>query len=338
MRERTRQRWIQIVKFALISALLGMGFAVAVHAGHAAGLVRGAVSGLTIGFVLSAVEVFVLDAPVGAPVRRLLFLPLLLLRIVVHTAVILVGLRLGEAAGATVHDAQPPIAFWHRVAFAFAVSFVLNTVLVVRRLTGPTLLALVAGRYRRPRTEHRLVLFLDLKESTALTERLGNERFVRLLDAVIFAATEPIVAAGGEIYRYVGDEIIVTWPVRDGIVAPRWIACPFAIEDAIRDRRLDWERDYGAVPAFRAAIHAGPVVVCELGDVRREIVLLGDVMNTTARIADAARAWGHTCLASAEALAGATVPSHLYARWLGEVELRGKAGRLGLFVVERRAG
>jgi adenylate cyclase len=158
---------------------------------------------------------------------------------------------------------------------------------------------------------------------------------MRFLDRMIHAATEPIVEAGGEIYRYVGDEIIVTWPVRRGDADPRSLACPFAIEEAIARERESWQREYGIVPAFRAALHAGPLVVSELGDVKREIVLLGDVMNTASRILDICRDIGRDVLVSADALAAAALPPQLRMDGIGRPELRGKASGIELFALAR---
>src|SRR5262249_51717082 len=146
------------------------------------------------------------------------------------------------------------------------------------------LLALITGRYHRPRAEDRIVLFMDLRGSTELAERLGDERFHRFLNQVFFDLTDPILEAGGEIYRYVGDEVIVTWAVGRGAKDAACLVCWFDIVAALARRRDAYLRDYAAEPRLRAAIHAGPLIVGEMGDVKREIVMLGDTMNTASRI------------------------------------------------------
>jgi adenylate cyclase len=42
-------------------------------------------------------------------------------------------------------------------------------------------------------------------------------------------------------------------------------------------------------PQVRASLHCGPVVVGEMGSVKKEIALLGDTLNTAARLVDACR-------------------------------------------------
>jgi class 3 adenylate cyclase len=79
-------------------------------------------------------------------------------------------------------------------------------------LLGPgVLFAFVAGRYYHPRREERILLFIDMRASTAIAERLGEERFLDFLNRFITDLSLAIAEAGGEIHKYVGDEIIATW-------------------------------------------------------------------------------------------------------------------------------
>jgi len=156
--------------------------------------------------------------------------------------------------------------------------------------------------------------------------------------------TEPVLESGGEIDRYIGDEIVVSWLLPDAASVqphaandPRAaaIACIFAIEDALTARAERYRTRFGATPRFRAALHAGPLVVGEMGDVKREIVLLGDTMNTTARIESVCRTNGHDYIASAPAMPD-TLPRGVHAANLGPVELHGKVEVVELFALERR--
>jgi adenylate cyclase len=120
------------------------------------------------------------------------------------------------------------------LALSFAFAFVMNFGLVLMRLLGPRVaVSLLSGRYRWPRPEQRIVLFMDLRGSTQLAERLGDERFHRFLNEVFWDLTDPVLESAGEIYRYIGDEIIVTWPVRRRARNGGCVECVFAIEDAL---------------------------------------------------------------------------------------------------------
>jgi adenylate cyclase len=224
------------------------------------------------------------------------------------------------------------------VALSFAFAFAINFGTALGRLLGPrTLLSLVSGRYHRPREERRIVLFADLRGSTQLAETLGDSRFHRFLNDVFSDVTDPVLEAGGEIYRYVGDEIIVTWPA-DRARRVGWIECMFAMTDALASRAESYLVAFGTVPRLRGALHAGPLIVGEMGDVKREIVMLGDTMNTAARIEVACRSLGKDYVASAEALSLALLPECVRAEPLGAVPLSGKGEPIELYALSRRAG
>ena len=58
-----------------------------------------------------------------------------------------------------------------------------------------------------------MLLFIDMEFSTVIAERLGETGFLDFLNRFVADVTELIVAQRGAIYKYVGDEIIVTWPL-----------------------------------------------------------------------------------------------------------------------------
>ena len=67
------------------------------------------------------------------------------------------------------------------IAFSLAMSLGFNPLLGVNDLLGPgVLFAFVAGPYYPPRREERILLFIDMRTSTATAERLGEERFLDL--------------------------------------------------------------------------------------------------------------------------------------------------------------
>jgi adenylate cyclase len=81
------------------------------------------------------------------------------------------------------------------------------------------------------------------------------------------------------------------------------------------------------------AMHAGPVVTGEVGDIKREITYLGDTVNTAARIAGECRQYQALVLASAASLSGAALPVGLSRIDLGPVKLRGRSEPVALALV-----
>jgi adenylate cyclase len=296
------------------------------------GLVSGAA-----GFVITVFEMAV-QGPGRAVLQKLPFSLLFALRTLVYGAVFSGMPALAQALVATL---SPSPAMTRALGLGLGKSIMLalafNTLFAARALLGPrTLIAFAMGRYHRPRREQRLVLFLDLRGSTGLAERLGDLEFHRFLNHLVGDLSDPVAEADGEIYRYVGDEFIVTW--NGGESGGAAVTCLFAIEDTLARRSADYAAQFGAVPRLRGALHAGPLVVGEMGEVKREIVILGDTMNTAARILEVCRDTGRDHIASAAALAAvATLPPGLKAEPLGSTQLRGKAERIELFAIVRAA-
>src|SRR5262249_45197044 len=119
------------------------------------------------------------------------------------------------------------------VALAFGVSIPIGPLSeLVPVVGGRVLLNVILGRYRRPTREERVLLFLDLAGSTTLAERMGELRVQDLLTRFFFDIDEAIVVHGGEVHAYVGDEVIVSWPV-GARPKQNYVDCFFAIEDCI---------------------------------------------------------------------------------------------------------
>jgi len=196
--------------------------------------------------------------------------------------------------------------------------------------------AVIFGRFEHPREEQRIVTFIDLVGSTAIAEKLGSVRFYALLSDVFMRLSEIVAEFGGEVHRYVGDALIATWPVGSCRENARSIRALFACRDALESAASDFRRRYGHVPEFRASLHCGPLVAAAMGAFRGEVVLVGDAMNTAARIEQACRATGHRMLVSRSLLMRAALPGDIIATSIGTRLLRGKAERLELLTLERR--
>jgi class 3 adenylate cyclase len=220
---------------------------------------------------------------------------------------------------------------------AFAMSIVVGATFELTQLVGSrVLLNVVLGRYRRPKREERALMFLDLAGSTSLAESMGELRMHDLLTRFFFDIDEPILAYGGEVHAYVGDEVIVTWPLGGWTSPARSIDCFFAIQDRIAKRANAYRREFGLVPHFRAAMHAGPIVISECGDSRRQIAFFGDSMNVTARIQEHCKDAGRTLLVSADFLKQIPAGDGACVEALGLTRLRGRAASVEIFAIERQ--
>lgn len=293
-------------------------------------IIGGAISSCIIGF-----ELFGADRVFERGGRRLPLIVAVLLRTAVYGVVITAALLIVP----WLIFGAPPSPFREGllgdVVFSFTATFVFFTLMSVIQLIGPNVLGnLLVGRYYHPREEERIILFLDIAGSTGIAERLGSVRFHALLSETFTTLSRVVTDFGGEVHRYVGDALIATWPVGTLQKNARPMRCVFACRDALAAARSDLLRRYGHVPEFRASLHAGSLVAGEIGGFKREIALLGDAMNTAARLEQACRTTGHALLVSKPLLDRSLMPPGIVATSIGSPLLRGKAERLELFALE----
>jgi adenylate cyclase len=297
------------------------------------GFTRGALTGALIAGVLTSFNAFVVNGPLGGSLRRAPFTLHVAVKTLIYLGVILLGLKFGllifPARGETGIESGD-------VLFSLAAAFVFVFILDVNSLLGQNVLInFITGRYYAPRVESRVFLLIDMVGSTGLAERLGPLAFHRLVNRFIDDLTQPIVAARGEIHRYVGDELIATWKLDEGVADGRCVTACFAAIDQLARRADHYRRDFGAALAVRAGLHCGPVVTGEMGSVKREIVFLGDTVNTAARIQELCRQTGDRVLASADLIDRLELPEAIAKRSLGDLRLRGKGADLALYALTK---
>jgi adenylate cyclase len=218
------------------------------------------------------------------------------------------------------------------------VSFFINFVRQLNRMLGPgTLVNLLLGRYHRPVAEDRIFMFLDLNDSTAIAEKLGPLRFNDFKNDFFYDVAEPVLQTRGQIYQYVGYEVVVTWSTERGLRQGNCLRCVFLVTEHLHEQKARYLARYGIVPEFKAGLHGGPVVTAEIGDIKKDIVHSGDTVNTAARVEAQCRPLERRVLVSESLLQQCRLPDELEAEDMGERELRGKAGALRLYSIRARA-
>ncbi len=189
------------------------------------------------------------------------------------------------------------------------------------------------GRYHRPRTEIRIFMFLDMKSSTSIAEKLGHAKYFELLKDYYADMTNPILETAGEIYQYVGDEIVVSWSVREGVKANNCIRCFEKISRSISKKKERYMANYGLVPEFKAGYHIGEVTTGEIGIIKKDIIYTGDVLNTTARIQDECNTYNASALISGALLKELQKEDPIAITEIGKLTLRGKKEAIRLHSV-----
>lgn len=220
------------------------------------------------------------------------------------------------------------------VGFGLALALIFNFFYILNSLIGRRILGkLFIGMYRKPMEVERIFMFLDIKSSTTIAEQIGHLKFLSLVNDFFYDITEPVRKTKGEIYKYVGDEVIITWKYKDGIQDANCIRCFSLIESTIQEKADIYMNRYGILPEFKAGIHCGVSVTGELGYTKREIAYMGDVLNTTARIEEVCKQYDEKLLVSIDLLKKLDIPESFKTTEVGEVSLRGKEQKISLFAI-----
>ena len=192
---------------------------------------------------------------------------------------------------------------------------------------------LLLGKYHKPGKEERVFMFLDLKGSTAMAEQIGDEKYFAMLRYFYQVANEAIINTYGEIYQYVGDEIVISWKKSEGIRDANCLRCFKAVQEAVRIHSDNFMEDYGVVPGFKAGIHAGVVTTGEIGTIKKDIVYSGDVLNTTARIVALCNLYKEDLLISDLMYQELKEAKDYHFHFIERVILRGKKKEMELWAV-----
>lgn len=163
-----------------------------------------------------------------------------------------------------------------------------------------TLFHLTIGTYHRPVIQDKVLVFLDINDSTGLAERLGAVQTKALVGKFLFDISKPITDYGGEIYLYKGDGLIALWNWHDAIRDDKILQAIDAIFAATRREQPEYLQQFGVAPLFRIGVHGGEVVVSEQGDTKRAIGIYGSTINIAARMEEAAKAHNVACAISGD--------------------------------------
>ena len=326
---RARIQLRQLAAIALLACTVTPVFNVLTSEPTLESAVQGVIDALLVSALVGGYLLYVRDGRLRSWFRRLRFTTDLALSSSIVLALFLVGRAIGQVVTGldparfltSFTEGHLLYALPFFVVLAVAVQFVLQ----MNRMIGANVLRyFVAGRYHRPTAEERIFLFLDLERSTTLAERLGSARYFELLRRFVDDLTDPILESQGEIYQYAGDEVVVTWPLDEGVRAANCVRCFFGSRDALAREGARYTRDFGVVPRFRGGLHGGTVTAGELGDLRRQIVFVGDILNTAARLEEYAKRNGLDLVVSGSLLDRLELPPGVEARLCGELTLRGK--------------
>ena len=175
-------------------------------------------------------------------------------------------------------------------------------------------------------------MFLDIRSATTIAEQLGEVRYFNFIKKVFQVITPAILKAKGEIYQYIGDEVVISWKMGQGTENANCIQCFFDIQQVLMDKQAYFKATYdGITPEFKAGLHYGYAIAGEMGIIKREIVYSGDVLNTASRIQSLCNEMKSDIIISKKLMDKIDLsPLNKKVKPIGEMTLRGKSEKVEL--------
>ena len=223
------------------------------------------------------------------------------------------------------------------IIMGFLMLFATMVMIRVNDKYGPGIFFnLLTGKYHQPSVEERIFMFLYMKSSTTIAEQIGHTQFHKLLGDVFRDITDAILYNRGEIYQYVGDEVVISWKVAHGLKNVKCIQCFYDMETFMERKKGQYEERYGLFPTFKAGLHLGNVTVGEIGVIKKDIVFSGDVLNSAARIQSKCNELGANLLISEKLHKRLQLPPNITAHPAGDFHLRGKSVKMKLYALSKK--
>jgi len=243
------------------------------------------------------------------------------------------GLSIGEAWDKILQYVLHGAWLIQKIVFWMVMFFITQLFLIINEKYSPgVFMDILLGKYLQPQIEKRIVMFIDLKDSTPLAEKLGHVLNFKFIRDFIYQVSSAMIEHDGRIYQYVGDEVVASWLFEKNNTRK----CMDAIIQTrrnIQKRSEHFRRDYGVVPEFRVGIHLGDVTIGEIGVIKKDIAMSGDTMNTTARIRSACNELNHNFIVSKQFIDNIDL-KEWQSENLGLIDLKGKGEGVELYALK----
>jgi adenylate cyclase len=251
-------------------------------------LLQGIVFGVLFGFITTLTDrTGIRKKPIGTLIlirTGLYIVSFLIVGIITYAVYIGLDLITIKQWEETVSFLTPLYATSLILFFILAIIFMNFILLVSRKFGQGNMFKLLLGKYHTPKDEEHIFMFMDLKGSTAIAEKLGHNKYSQLMQNCFHDLTDVVINYKASIYQYVGDEVVLTWDMKNGLQNLNCIKAYFAFEKKLIQKEKFYLKNFNTLPYFKCGIDAGEVTVAEIGDIKREIAYHGDVLNTAARI------------------------------------------------------
>jgi adenylate cyclase len=174
---------------------------------------------------------------------------------------------------------------------------------------------------RRPEKKHLTILFSDIRDFTSFSEANPIEMVIEHLNTALQAQSEVVSRFGGDIDKFVGDEIMAVFGDASSAVF-----CAQAMIEAMQAS----ESSHHTGLQVGIGINSGEVMAGHIGSDRRmEYAVIGDTVNVAARLCSLAEA-GTILISEAVYL---DVRDKVEADLLAGKQLKGKKDAIDVYLV-----
>lgn len=221
------------------------------------------------------------------------------------------------------------------VTYTFTMALVISFINQMNKKFGPGILVpMLLGKYRTPKEEERIFMFMDLQSSTTHAENLGHIEYSAMIRDCFIDINSVLSRHLAEVYQYVGDEIVVSWPLNEGLNKLTCVKFYFDCQEQFNLRSNYYLKKYGFIPKFKAGLHEGLVTAVEVGEVKRDIAYHGDTLNTASRIQAKCNEYESDLLVSDLLESKISWTDKFTKRFVGSVLLRGKSNPVDLYSIQ----
>jgi adenylate cyclase len=147
----------------------------------------------------------------------------------------------------------------------------------------------------------RTAYFTDIASFSSFSEVLTPVELVELLNEYLTTMTDILLAEGGTLDKYEGDAILAFFgdPIAMPDHATRGIRTALRMQQALGDLRVKWQSEGEKWPdlvqqmRMRIGVNAGEFVTGNMGSATcMDYTMMGDVVNTAARLESSAKQYG----------------------------------------------
>ncbi len=219
--------------------------------------------------------------------------------------------------------------------YAMIVNFCISLLIEINAMLGRgNLMRIIKGEFYKPKVGDRIFMFIDLRNSTAIAERLGHIKYSQLIQDC-FHDLSVIHNYKAEIYQYVGDEAVLIWPSEFGLYNVNCIQAFFAFRSALSNKASYYNNKYNLLPEFKAGLNIGSITMAEVGNLKKEIAYHGDTINTAARIQGECNRLNADLLVSSQLLSQLNLTAPFKSTLKGQVQLKGKISTTDIYAIEQ---